>query len=110
MKLTLLSQSKDLAPEKIEFELATGSNLIGRWDPDSKSFPEIDLEDFDKDALVSRRHAQITVGPEGVFLEDLGSKNGTFLLGGLQLEAGVRTTLAAGAEFLVGNIRLKLEE
>lgn len=33
--------------------------------------------------LVSRRHSQITPGPEGTTLEDLGSKNGTYLNGSL---------------------------
>jgi pSer/pThr/pTyr-binding forkhead associated (FHA) protein len=30
---------------------------------------------------VSRRHAQMVVGPDGVVLEDLGSKNGTSVCG-----------------------------
>ena len=105
MKLILI----DNGQSKAEFDLGLGSNLIGRWDPDSKSFPEVDLEDFDTDALVSRRHAQLVVKEDKIYLEDLGSKNGTFLLGGMQLEPGFQAELVEGAEFLVGNVRLKLE-
>ncbi len=32
-----------------------------------------------EDDGVSRKHAQLTMGPEGVVLEDLGSRNGTFV-------------------------------
>jgi hypothetical protein len=34
---------------------------------------------FETDLLVSREHARLTVRPEGVFVEDLGSSNGTFV-------------------------------
>jgi DNA-binding winged helix-turn-helix (wHTH) protein len=55
-----------------EIALRPGENFIGR---DENSVLWID------DALVSRRHARILIdGPEAV-LEDLGSKNGTFLRG-----------------------------
>ena len=33
------------------------------------------------DESVSRRHAQITIGPKGATIEDLGSKNGTYVAG-----------------------------
>jgi pSer/pThr/pTyr-binding forkhead associated (FHA) protein len=105
MKIVLKSKDGEI----VEFELGLGTNLIGRWDPDTKSFPEIDLEDFDLDSLVSRRHAQLIVKDEGVLLEDLGSKNGTFLLGGMKVEPGHAAEIAVGSEFLVGNVRLKLE-
>jgi len=68
MKLVLLVEGTE-APE---FEIGEGSNLIGRWDPDTKSFPEIDLEDYDKDSLVSRRHAILCVKAGSISLEDLG--------------------------------------
>jgi len=104
MKLVLLVDGKEVG----EFELGQGSNLIGRWDPVTKSFPEIDLEDFDTEALVSRRHAVLSLRDEGISLEDLGSTNGTFLSGGKKLEAGTFAPLLPNAEFFVGNLRLKL--
>jgi DNA-binding winged helix-turn-helix (wHTH) protein len=54
------------------FTLAPGENLLGR---DSVSMISFDLES------VSRRHARILVTLEGATIEDLGSKNGTFLRG-----------------------------
>lgn len=106
MKLVLIKEGQDVS----EFPLEDGGNLIGRWDPDTKSFPEVDLEDFDTDALVSRRHAIITVKANQASLEDLGSTNGTFLLGGVKLEPGTSAVVALGGEFIVGNLRLKLSE
>jgi DNA-binding winged helix-turn-helix (wHTH) protein len=55
-----------------EVALDPGENLIGR---DHDSVVWID------DASVSRRHARISVDDSGATVEDLGSKNGTFLRG-----------------------------
>ena len=55
---------------------------IGRLDATSATFPEIDLtEDEGMSKGVSRRHAKITRKGSALFLEDLGSLNGTFLNG-----------------------------
>ncbi len=55
---------------------------IGRLDATSATFPEIDLtEDQGLAKGVSRRHAKITRKGDSLFLEDLGSLNGTFLNG-----------------------------
>ena len=50
-------------------QLFDGENLFGRGDPDVIELPS---------TTVSRRHARITVDADAV-LEDLGSKNGTFV-------------------------------
>ena len=55
-----------------EIALDPGENLIGR---DRDSVVWID------DASVSRRHARISVDDSGARVEDLGSKNGTYLRG-----------------------------
>ena len=52
------------------FALSEGENVLGR-DPGGAVFVD--------DASVSRRHARITVTADGARLEDLGSRNGTFL-------------------------------
>jgi DNA-binding winged helix-turn-helix (wHTH) protein len=55
-----------------QFRLEEGPNLIGR---DPSASVSVDLPS------VSRRHARIVVLGDGAMLEDLGSKNGTFLRG-----------------------------
>jgi pSer/pThr/pTyr-binding forkhead associated (FHA) protein len=55
-----------------EISLDPGDNLIGR---DRDAVVWID------DESVSRRHARISIGNEGASIEDLGSKNGTYLAG-----------------------------
>lgn len=59
------------------FTLYEGGNLIGRWDPDTGAFPEVDLEDWDQDCQISRKHAVITSKDEALEIIDLGSRNGT---------------------------------
>jgi DNA-binding winged helix-turn-helix (wHTH) protein len=52
------------------FVLAPGENIIGR---DPAAAVSVDAE------IISRRHARIVVTPDTAVLEDLGSKNGTYL-------------------------------
>jgi DNA-binding winged helix-turn-helix (wHTH) protein len=73
-----------------EVDLHAGENLLGR---DEDALVWID------DALVSRRHARIVVDENGAVLEDLGSKNGTFLRD-KKIEASRK--LADGDQLTVG--------
>ncbi len=57
-----------------EFILKPGISLIGRLAQSDIQLPSPD---------VSRRHAQVTVGPDGCFIADLGSENGVSLNGRL---------------------------
>lgn len=55
---------------------------IGRLDPTSDVFPEVDLtEEGGLERGVSRRHARILKREGSVVVEDLGSINGTFVNG-----------------------------
>jgi pSer/pThr/pTyr-binding forkhead associated (FHA) protein len=91
------------------FKLEEGSNLIGRWDPDSGSFPEIDLEKEDLEAKISRKHAVIECKGGVVTVEDVGSRNGTFINRGPRLDPGVKHSLKIGDEVIVGKTFLRLE-
>ncbi|MBX7137396.1 MAG: FHA domain-containing protein [Oligoflexia bacterium] len=91
------------------FQLEQGSNLIGRWDPDSGAFPEIDLEEEDPEAKVSRKHAVIECTGEMVTIEDLGSRNGTYLNRDQKLEPGRQYDLKVGDELIVGKTFLRFE-
>jgi len=83
--------------------------LVGRWDPEHGSFPEIDLEAHDPEAKVSRRHAVIYLNDSQVEVEDIGSLNGTFINRGDRLDAGKRHELKDGDEVIVGKTFLKVE-
>jgi hypothetical protein len=90
-----------------EFPLQVGDNLIGRWDPDSGSFPEVDLETDDIEARISRKHALIKFG-DTITIEDIGSLNGTFVNRGQRLEPGSPVTLKDGDEIIVGKTFFKV--
>jgi DNA-binding winged helix-turn-helix (wHTH) protein len=78
-----------------EVTLAEGDNILGRGD-DSVLWLD--------DETVSRRHARIRVGEGKALLEDLSSKNGTFLRGE-RLEGPAE--LQDGDEFCVGVVPLR---
>jgi len=91
------------------FLIEEGTNLLGRWDPETGAFPEVDLEDEDIEAKVSRKHAVISRRGAEVTIEDVGSLNGTFVNRGAKLEQGQAIRLKAGDEVIIGKIFLKLE-
>ncbi len=68
--------------ESAGFTLEKDENLIGRRDPMSNIFPEVDLSKFDPQTKISRRHARIRREGASFLLEDLGSSNGTILITG----------------------------
>ena len=62
------------------FNLEKDNNLVGRRDPMSNIFPEVDLSKFDPQTKISRRHARIWRERDSFMVEDLGSSNGTTLI------------------------------
>ena len=92
----------------VEFPLSTGTLVLGRWDPESGSFPDINLDNIDEEARVSRRHAQILVQSGRVVLEDLNSLNGTFVNRGDRLAPGVRCSLQLNDEIILGKVVFRL--
>jgi pSer/pThr/pTyr-binding forkhead associated (FHA) protein len=69
--------------QKREVELLLNRVItLGRTDPASNVFPEVDLTyDGELAQSVSRRHAAITRQKGLIFVEDLASINGTFMNG-----------------------------
>jgi pSer/pThr/pTyr-binding forkhead associated (FHA) protein len=53
------------------------------------------------DPSVSRHHARISISPAGVEVEDLGSKNGTYVN---DRRVNGRAPIADGDEFRIGNV------
>ncbi|MGI8669342.1 MAG: protein kinase domain-containing protein, partial [Aridibacter sp.] len=62
------------------FTLEKNDNLVGRRDPLSNIFPEVDLSKYDPQTKISRKHARIRRDGDNYLLEDLGSSNGTYLI------------------------------
>ena len=75
-----------------EVALLPGENIIGR---------EGDGIILVKSSTVSRRHARITLDPSGATIEDLGSKNGTYL-NDRRVEAP--TPVADGDQIRIGSL------
>ncbi len=75
-KLVIEGTSELAAPA---FSLQKDDNLLGRRDPMSNIFPEVDLSKYDPQTKISRRHARIWREGSNFMVEDLGSSNGTIL-------------------------------
>ena len=66
------------------YRLEKPSNVVGRRDPQTNVFPEVDLSKFDPQTKISRRHARIWKEGENFLVEDLGSSNGTVVVSSAQ--------------------------
>ncbi len=77
------------------FLLHEGDNILGR---------EGDAAVIIDSPLISRRHARITVAGDRVVLEDLGSKNGTYVA---KHRIAAPTELIDGDEIRVGSVRMR---
>lgn len=92
---------------EVEFTLAKEVS-IGRLDPATATFPDIDLTTHGAlEKGVSRRHAKITRKGAEVFLEDLGSVNGT-LLNGKRLTPYLPHLLNDEDEIRVGRLFMRV--
>jgi serine/threonine-protein kinase len=92
-----------------EFPLTTDESNIGRWDADNGVFPDVDLDAYDPDSKVSRKHARILRREDAYFIEDLGSTNGTFVNRGRRLLPGTPQVLNEGDEIIVGKTFLRFQ-
>jgi serine/threonine-protein kinase len=92
------------------FSLEKNDNLLGRRDPMSNIFPEIDLSRFDPQTKISRRHARIWSDGGSFLIEDLGSSNGTVVVpgenGSIKLEPHHPHPLSNGDMLRVGDTTL----
>src|SRR5580692_11005964 len=91
-----------------EFVLENGNNLVGRWDPETGAFPEVDLDADDPEAKISRKHALIRIDDGKITIEDIGSLNGTFVNRQPRLSPGSPAEIKSGDEVIIGKTFLKL--
>ena len=93
------------------FRIDKDSVLIGRMDPHTNIFPEIDLTGYDPETKVSRKHARIWRQGDLFFIEDLASVNGTIIKseggGSIKLNARSPRALAAGDVLKLGETTLQ---
>lgn len=94
----------------MEFPLSASSETtIGRKDPVTGIYPDVDLTPLDHQRSISRRHAKVYRRGGKFFLaEDIGTMNGTFVNGG-RLETGVPAEIVEGDEVRVGLVDLVLK-
>jgi len=93
---------------KVEASLEKAIHM-GRLDPASDVFPEIDLtKDNGLEKGVSRRHARILKREGTVVVEDLGSINGTFI-NGKRLAPYLPEVLHQGDQLQLGKLLIEIE-
>jgi serine/threonine-protein kinase len=88
------------------FQLHKENNLVGRSDPHSNIFPEIDLSKFDPETKISRRHARIWREGDTFLVEDLGSVNGTVINDSVRLGPRQPRALENGDKLRLGETTL----
>jgi serine/threonine-protein kinase len=101
----------DMVKPPPPFAITKESVLIGRTDPHTGIFPEIDLTMYDPETKVSRRHARIYRAGEQFMIEDLGSVNGTIVNsssgGSIRLNIKQPRVLSPDDELRLGGTILK---
>lgn len=88
-----------------EFPLRYDENLVGRASPGEGINPEVDLSAVDTTGSVSRRHAKIGKDDSSIWVEDLGSSNGS-RHNGQALRVGLQAPLNEGDELVFGELVL----
>ena len=93
----------------VNFPDARAEIQVGREDPVSNIFPEIDLTPHGgEEGGVSRRHARFVLQGNTVFVEDLGSTNFTFV-NRQRVMPGVRQVVRHGDEVRFGRVATRYE-
>jgi len=103
-QLILVAEKTEDSDDPPVFNLDPYANLVGRADPETRSYPNIDLTSYDASVKISRRHAKIySMDGRNYWIEDLGSFNGT-IVGGALVSPRQPQPLHDGDEVMFGNI------
>lgn len=100
-----------IQPDSIVVELVPNQAvyIIGRQDPGSGTYPDVDLVPFGgEEGGVSRRHAKITRRDEVYYIEDLNSVNYTFV-NKKKIVMGIDHPLQDGDEIRLGRVLMRFE-
>ncbi len=83
--------------------------IVGRSDPQSNSYPDIDLGPYGGlDLGVSRRHFRLTRNGDQIYIEDLNAMNGT-VVNSERLPPYKLQPLSKGDHIALGKMELRLE-
>ncbi|MDQ5824254.1 MAG: FHA domain-containing protein [Chloroflexota bacterium] len=83
--------------------------IVGRSDPQSNSYPDVDLNPYGGLELgVSRRHFRLKREGDQVYVEDLGSMNGV-VVNGQKLPPYTLHPLRAGDRILLGKMEMRFD-
>ncbi len=83
--------------------------VVGREDPISEVFPDVDLTNFGgADGGVSRKHAVIRKSGESCTIEDMGSTNGTYI-NKKRLQPHTPQAIKPGDEVRFGKVAFSLQ-
>ncbi|MBK9715406.1 MAG: zinc ribbon domain-containing protein [Kouleothrix sp.] len=89
---------------------AAAQAVIGRADPVSNFYPDIDLNPHGAlEGGVGRRHARLSVQAGQLMIEDLDSTNGT-VVNGQKLAARQSRPLSDGDQILIGKLLLRFQQ
>jgi len=103
LKLTIPDSGID-----VKIPLTKEEVSLGRLDPASGSFPDVDLGNYGGAELgISRHHVNIVRRGSAVFIKDLGSSNGTFL-NRKKLKPYLLEALKDGDELHLGKLALRV--
>lgn len=101
----LLMQIGGSSPTTVGMEVAD-CLVVGRSDPTANYHPNLDLTPYGgQEHGVSRRHARVLQQDKALYIEDLGSVNGT-RINGFELEANRPYRLRDGDELEFGRVRV----
>ena len=97
-------------PSGMEFPLSAGDEtMVGRRDPVTGIFPDVDLSPVDPQRAVSRRHAKLFRRDGKLYAsEEIGTMNGTFVQG-TRLEKGVPAEVHPGDELQFGVVAVQFQ-
>jgi pSer/pThr/pTyr-binding forkhead associated (FHA) protein len=83
--------------------------IVGRSDPQSNSYPDVDLGPYGGlDLGVSRRHFRLARTGDQLYVEDLGSVNGT-IVNGQRIPSHNLHPLRPGDRIALGKMEITLE-
>ncbi len=98
------------AASGMEFPLSPGpETTIGRKDPVTGIYPDVDLTPVDAQRSISRRHARIYRRGSKYFIGgEIGSMNATFV-NGHRLETGIPAEMRPGDDLGFGVVKVKFQ-